>query len=183
MLGCSTPRCEWVFAWTRAGSTHISAQFAPRSATVACGSGRLSCDATTSRRNFSSGCPVSAMGNRKDKWPVRYGFEAGVDDVEYCQVWTHVGVNRCLLGIIPVGVRNAKETGHGQKRRDMQLLGLGAWPARTGEEDGKRVAIAAEFEVLADQLVQKQLVVGERRPHVVLSVAGWVCETSAWVGA
>jgi len=46
------------------GSTHISAQLAPRSAMVACGIGRLSCDARTSRRNFSSGCPVSAKGDR-----------------------------------------------------------------------------------------------------------------------
>jgi len=53
-----------------------------------------------------------------------------------------------------------------------------AGQARTGEEDGERVAIAAEFEVLADQLVQKQLIVGERRPHVVLSCV-WSGEASA----
>jgi hypothetical protein len=97
----------------------------------------------------------------------------------------------------PPAVRPLSSTGKGLSCcRDLTFGSQGwlseAGRVRTDQEDRQSIAVAAELKVLADQLIQKELVVIQSRPDVVLRV--WTVvraqrsasarkDTGAWLAA
>jgi hypothetical protein len=97
----------------------------------------------------------------------------------------------------PAVVQTLRSMEEGISRRGGMPSGARVWlldagRACTGQKDGQRVAVAAELEVLADQLVKEKLVVVQSRPDIVLCVRRWAscggstrkCKgTGAWLAS